>query len=245
MHQIAFDLKRGHLRTVAYGEKAMRGVDGMTAARFDLLCMIRQQQILEGGDMLTTGIPQRQIWTRLDVDKSTVSKMLCRLEEMGWVQRARSTARGDWRTKKVCLTPLGLMRIAKAMRIMFRQRTMLKYFERIFKDGPWRSKHVAQNLFEVSDTIQYVAACFGDRSIGCYDDATQLAEGSWCFLDSFYRRPFHILYEPCPRPRMPSAPRKGPRLPCRPMEYTDYENSIRAVIWGDEKRRRRRSRTQH
>ena len=240
MHQIAFDLKRGHLRTVAYGEKAMQGVGGMTAARFDLLCMIRQQQILEGGDMLTTGVLQRELWSRLDLDKSTVSKMLCRLEEMGWVRRARSSSPGDWRTKKVVLTSLGLERIAKAMRVMFRQRTMLKYFERIFKAGTWGSKHVMQNVFDVSEAIQYVASCFGDRSIGCYEHGAQLADGIRCFLDRSYRRPFHHLYEPCPTPRMPSAPRKGPRLPRRPFEFTAYENAIRDYLWGDEKRRRTR-----
>ena len=167
--------------------------------------------------------------------------MLCRLEEMGWVRRARSTLRGDWRSKMVFLTPLGLQRIAKAMRVMFRQRAMLKYFERIFKAGPWGSKHVVQNLFEVSDTIQYVASCFGDRSIGCYDDGAQLAGGAWCFLNTWYQRPFHHLFEACPAPRMPNPPRKGPRLPSRPLEFTVYEKAIRDGLWGDEKRRRRRT----
>lgn len=241
MHQIAFELKRGHLKTVAYGEKAMRGVDGMTAARFDLLCLLRQKSILGGGPPLTTGISQRELWQRLDLDKSTVSKMLCRLEEMGWVRRTRPTERRDWRSKKVFVTALGLQRIAKAMRIIFRERTLLGYFERIFKNvRPWKYKHVVEGLFEVCETIELIADCFGDRSLVWYDYGPQLLYGP---LDSDYfaRERFHPLYVPCPTPRTPNAPRKGPRLPCRPFEFSDYENAVRAVLWGDDKRRRART----
>ena len=238
MHQIAFDLKRGHLRTVAWGETALRGVGGMTAARFDLLCLLRQKNLLDpdyGHGPLRDGLPQHELSNRLDLHKSTVSKMLTRLEAMGWIRRERSTKPGDWRTKKVFFTPLGLQRIAKAMRVMFRQRTMLKYFERIFKIGKWRFTHVVKNLLEVSETIQYVADCFGDRSIICYDYGPQLAEGPW---DSFGRRlPYDPLYVPCPIPRMPPPPRKGPRSPCRPFDLGD---AALDRFWGNEKRRRKR-----
>jgi len=214
----------------------------MTAARFVLLCVMRLKAIVHGDfatdDPLRIGMAQREIWSRLDVDKSTVSKMLRRLEEMGWIRRERSKAPGDYRTKKVFFTKLGLQRIAKAMRIMFRQRTLLKYFERIFKAGNWRFKHVVKNLQTVSESIQYVADCFGDRSIVCYDYGPLLDEGPWDFWDYRKRLPFHPLYVPCPMPRMPPV-RKGPRLPKRPFEFTDYENAIRDVIWGTEKRRRR------
>jgi DNA-binding MarR family transcriptional regulator len=244
MHQISFDLKRAHLRTVAYGEAALRGVGGMTAARFDLLCLLREKSIFRGTPPLSTGIPQRELWYRLDVDKSTVSKMLTRLEEMGWVWRARSTLRGDWRSKKVFVTPLGLQRIARAMRIMFRQRTLLSYFERIFKAAaPWKFKHIVRSLLEVQETIQFIAESFGDRSIVCYDFGPQLFEGPWDFVDHQTRRPFSPLYIPCPTPRM-ARPRKGPRLPTRPFEFTPYENAIRDGLWGDDKRRRR-PRTTH
>jgi DNA-binding MarR family transcriptional regulator len=240
MHQISFELKRGHLRTVAWGERAMSGVPDMTAARFDLLCLLREKSILGEGEPLTTGIRQRELWTRLDLDKSTISKMLTRLEEMGWVRRTRSPRPGEWRNKIVFVTALGLRRIAKAMRIMFRQRMMLSYFERIFKaSAPWKHKHVVRSLLQVWETIQYIADCFGDRSIVCYDFGPQLAEGPWDFLDFRKRIDFHPLYAPPPTPRMPTPPRKGPRLPCRPFEFTPYENALRDGLWGDDKRRRR------
>jgi DNA-binding MarR family transcriptional regulator len=211
----------------------------MTAARFDLLFLLREKSILGEGDPLTTGIPQRELWTRLDLDKSTISKMLTRLEEMGWVRRTRSTRRGDWRSKMVFATALGLQRIAKAMRVMFRQRTLLSYFERILKDREPR-KHVVKSLLDAYDVIHYIADCFGDRSIVCYDFGPQLAEGPWDFLDFRHRKDFHPLYTPPPKPRMPPA-RKGPRLPRRPFEFTPYENAVRDGLWGDEKRRRQRT----
>lgn len=232
MHQIAFDLKRGHLRTVAYGEKAMRGVGSMTAARFDLLCLLRQKNILDpnfdqGRDPLRDGVTQRELWKRLGVDKSTVSKMLRRLEDMGWIRRERPTRREDWRTKKVFFTALGLKRIAKAMRVMFRQRTMLNYFERIFKGRQWGSLHVVKNLQKVSETIKFVAECFGDQSNIVYDYGRLLDDGPWTFFRYREERPLHPLYVPCPMPRMPAPPRKGPRFPCRPIEFTEAESTIR------------------
>jgi DNA-binding MarR family transcriptional regulator len=245
MHQISFELKRGHLRTVARGERAMSGVPDMTAARFDLLCLLREKSILGETEPLTTGIRQRELWTRLDLHKTTKSKMLTRLVLWGWVRRARSPRPGEWRNKIVFVTPLGLRRIAKAMRIMFRQRMMLSYFERIFKASmPWKHKHVVKSLLEVWETVQYIADCFGDRSIVCYDFGPQLAEGPWDFLDFRKRIDFHPLYAPPPTPRMPTPPRKGPRLPCRPFEFTPYENALRDGLWGDDKRRRR-PRTTH
>jgi DNA-binding MarR family transcriptional regulator len=242
MHQISFDLKRAHLRTVAWGEAALRGVGGMTAARFDLLCLLRQKSILYGREPLTAGIRQQELWSRLDLDKSTISKMLTRLEEMGWVRRTRSPRRGEWRNKIVFVTALGLRRIAKAMRIMFRQRLLLSYFERIFKASPpWKHKHIVKSLLAVWETVQYIADCFGDRSIVCYDFGPRLAEGPWDFVDHRTRKTFHPLYAPPPTPRMPTPPRKGPRLPCRPFEFSAYENAVRDGLWGDDKRRRRRS----
>lgn len=240
MHQISFELKRAHLKTVAYGETALAGVGGMTAARFDLLCLLRQRSVFGWGPPLTTGMSQRALWQRLDLHKSTISKMLCRLEEMGWIRRTRSDIRGDWRSKKVFLTAVGLQRIAKAMRIMFRQRVLLKYFERIFKSArPWKYKHVTESLLQVCETIELIADCFGNRAHVSYDYGPQLCAGPFDPMDLLEREPFHPFYTPCPAPRMPNAPRKGPRLPCRPLEYTAYEKAVRDGLWGDDKRRRR------
>lgn len=240
MHQISFDLKRGHLKTVAWGEKALRGVPNMTAARFDLLYLLRQEVLSYGGDPLTTGLTQRELWQRLDLDRSTISKMLRRLEEMGWIRRLRPSNPREWRTKKVLVTTLGLQRIAKAMRIMFRQRLLLSYFERIMKGHRrWKLQNVMKSLVEVRETIQDVARCFGDRSVMTYDLGVQLDGWPLGFRSSFSQGAFHPLYQPPPAPRLPPK-RKGPRQPVRPIEFTEYENALRAFIWGDEKRRRRR-----
>ncbi len=243
MHQISFELKRGHLRTVSWGEKVLRGVPGMTAARFDLLCLVRQKAILRSSDprdALTIPMSQRELWQRLDLDKSTVSKMLSRLEEMGWIRRGRARGIRDWRSKAVYLTDLGLRHIAKAMRIMFRQRPLVAYFERIYK-ARIPNKHVVRTLHATWKDLRFLAECFGDRSNIAYDFGPGLTYGplDW---DFFGREPYHPLYQPPPKPKLPPK-RKGPRQPIRPFEFSDYENSLRAAIWGDDQRKRRPKKT--
>ena len=239
MHQISFELKRGHLKTVAWGEAALRGrVPNMTAARFDLLYLLRQRAISYGDGALTTGILQRELWQRLDLDKSTISKMLRRLEAMGWVYRTRPTNPRDWRTKKVFVTQLGLRRIAKAMRIMFRQRLMPAYFERIVKEHRrWRIRHPVKSLCHLRETIHDVARCFGDVSLLTYDLGDRM--DGWPLGFDHPGRTLHPLYQPPPPPPRSPPTRKGPRLPCRPFELSEQEELILDSLRSNPRRRRR------
>jgi DNA-binding MarR family transcriptional regulator len=245
MHQISFEFKRGHLRTVAWGEAAMASVPGMTAARFDLLCLIRQKAIFEGRDdprsMLAMGLTQKKIWSLLDLSKTTISIMLKRLERIEWVHRGRGSGK-EWRTKVVRLTPKGLFSIAKAMRIMFRQRTMLKYIEDVFKKAPAHKRtHVVKAIHGVWEHINFVARIFGDRAAIAYDMG-DIIEGWPSELSTREPCPRHPFYAPPPRAKRPPKPLRGAaRDPSgRPFEFTAYENAVRAIVWGTEKKRRLR-----
>ena len=101
MHAIFFGLKRawhGTLRTTRHALAAV----GLTAARFDLLY---------AASMATPGRPptQRQLRLELGVNRTTVSRMLRSLEELGLVTRDRAYA--DRRTRIVNLTAAGLSRV--------------------------------------------------------------------------------------------------------------------------------------
>lgn len=184
MHAIAFQAKRVHLCTVAFGHHVLKKVRGMTAARFDLLCLLRQASLgltssaKTSRDPLKVGVTQKEIIQRLDLCRSTVSKMLARLEEMGWIRRARD--RNDRRVKRVFFTPTGLRRTWHAMRTVFRQRALLARFEELFKLLQPRT-HVVQALRDFWNRLHAVAKGFGDRSLVHYDLGTDDQNGDPAF----------------------------------------------------------------
>ena len=171
MHSIVFQAKRLHLRTVAFGHLVLRKVKGMTAARFDLLCLVRQASLWRDvGDPrtngLTKGMTQLEITRRLDLCRTTVSKMLTRLEQMGWVRRVRDAI--DKRKKRVFFTDLGLRQTAHAMRIVFRQRKLLARFELLAKRLWPHKKDVVIALHEFWAGLDRMAAAFADMSMVHY-----------------------------------------------------------------------------
>ena len=170
MHAISFHAKRLHLATVAVGQMTLdwAGVEGMTPARFDLMCLLRQSGIAlqrrfrrptDGGKWIGSDeavMKQRTLVKRLGLHPSTVSKMITRLEEMGWVTRSRDY--DDRRVKIVEATPLGMRRIWKAMRRVFRERLMLKPFETIVRQ-----------MLPTWHVLDGIAAYFGDHSDFSYE----------------------------------------------------------------------------
>jgi DNA-binding MarR family transcriptional regulator len=133
MHAVSFVLKRAHLQNVAFGKKALKKVPGMTPARFDLLYLLRRVAIAEGpsADPLALARRQTELWKDLGLHRSTVAKMLSRLEELGWIRRERDEL--DRRTFVVALTKKGLRLIWRAMRRVFRQKIIRKEYERLFR----------------------------------------------------------------------------------------------------------------
>src|SRR5262245_21710400 len=129
MHCVTFMLKRAHLQNVTFGRRVLKKVRGMTPARFDLLYLLRRVALSEGPSFHPLAATRLQSGLRKDLGlhRSTVSKMLKRLEEMGWIRRERNTI--DRRTFSVRLTELGLRRIWRAMRRVFRRKVMIRAYE--------------------------------------------------------------------------------------------------------------------
>src|SRR5215475_11440027 len=121
MHAVTFSIKRAHLGGVAFGKRVVKKVHGMTPARYDLLYVIRTAN----GRCVTHGtayfLRQDTIRARLGLHPSTVSKMIKRLIEMGWLQKERRPVE-DARTNIIQLTRRGLKDIKSAMRLVGGQR---------------------------------------------------------------------------------------------------------------------------
>lgn len=168
MHQMTFQLKRGHLRAVAAGKEIFAKIEGMTPARFDILCLLRQNAIRFGGGDNLHFLRQQTIERALDLHPSTISKMIKRLVQMEWVTCTRDTNNGDRRHNIVELTALGLRRIWLAMRLLWRERVLLKEFEDIVTElHPTR--HVFESLQELDTTLDLIGRSLGDRSTFYYD----------------------------------------------------------------------------
>ena len=87
MHSLTFHAKRFHLGAVAFGKKVVAKVKGMTPARFDLMYAIR---ITNSGCPLTNRLcgyflRQDRLRKILGLSPSTVSKLIKRLVQMGWI----------------------------------------------------------------------------------------------------------------------------------------------------------------
>ena len=181
MHAVSFAAKRLHLATNTFGQRVLDGakVRGMTPARFDLLCLLRQPGIelqkrfrhdkkskLPWPGANEAFLRQCVIVRKLGLHASTVSKMVKRLCEMGWVTVSRDYP--DRRFKVVVATPLGLRRIWEAMRRVFRGRLLLKPYEMVHRQlRP--THHVLEALDDTFQLLDALADWFGDRAEFFYD----------------------------------------------------------------------------
>ena len=108
MHAVFFGLKRAHHSTLRIS-RAMLARIGLTAARFDLLYALNSSTKKNG-----RGIRQATLRRVLGVGRTTVSRMLASLEQLGLVKRTV-----DWldrRQRLVQLTGDGRHRITFASR---------------------------------------------------------------------------------------------------------------------------------
>lgn len=95
MLNAAFALKRAYYSTLRFSRAALEGT-GLTQPRYDLL------QVLWGQE---SGVGQKRLRLILGVNRSSVSEMLCALEELGYVRREIDP--NDRRCKIVWLTEAG------------------------------------------------------------------------------------------------------------------------------------------
>jgi DNA-binding MarR family transcriptional regulator len=163
MHALSFGFKRAHWSGVRVGKRVLEDVDGMTPARFDLVYLIRRVRLDDPN--MSPGLTQDALWKALGVHPSTVSKMLARLLDMGWVTRSRYAF--DRRTWLIRLTDLGLRKVWHAMRILFRGRALLRAYEELFPTGPFG--HVVTRIHRLVMTLKAIAYTFGDRSNAWFD----------------------------------------------------------------------------
>jgi DNA-binding MarR family transcriptional regulator len=104
MHTVFFGLKRAHHSVLRISRDALAKI-GLTAARFDLL----YATMANGG-----AAPQRTLRRLLGVGRTTVSRMLASLEQLGLLKRSVDSL--DRRQKRVELTTEGRRLIASAHR---------------------------------------------------------------------------------------------------------------------------------
>jgi DNA-binding MarR family transcriptional regulator len=165
MHAVSFALKRAHLRAVAYGLEVVERVRGMTPARFDLLYLLRRRVVADADvvvrDPLAPARSQSELCKDLGLHRSTVARMLKRLNELGWIKKTRS--RTDRRTFDVALTRVGLRKIVRAMRRVFRMRVLRCSYENIFCRAQPKM-HVVDAMKSTLCVLRKISYAFGDRS---------------------------------------------------------------------------------
>jgi DNA-binding MarR family transcriptional regulator len=176
MHAVSFALKRAHLRAVAYGLEVVEDVRGMTPARFDLLYLLRRRVIADADvvvrDPLAPARSQSGLCKDLGLHRSTVARMLKRLSELGWIKKTR--CRTDRRTFDVALTRVGLRKIARAMRRVFRMRVMRCTYENILCRARPKT-HVVAAIDATLSILRKIAYAFGDRSRVWYHHGGKVA----------------------------------------------------------------------
>jgi DNA-binding MarR family transcriptional regulator len=161
MHPVFFGLKRAYYATLGLTRRTLRKM-GLTAARMDMLYVIHKK-----GRYST---PQGDLWRTLGVCPSVVSRMLKRLEEMGYVERSVVTC--DTRKRTVKLTIQGRARILRAIRQFIGWGYAQLALHSALEPKRWHSEwhtHVAVSRGE--EFLRLIRLGFGDRaSLSVYPD---------------------------------------------------------------------------
>ncbi|MEA2750752.1 MAG: hypothetical protein QOI41_4895 [Myxococcales bacterium] len=153
MHFLMFQMKRAHLRSVAAARALSLRVE-LTPTRYDYM------QTIVG---FRVEPPQHLLWRVLGISRTSASKMVRRLMELGLVQRRRAPR--DRRTFLVSLTPLGEKRWRKTFRHLHKKRPFQRRFERAFGERSWKTFGAVDRL---NDTLRLVAKHLGDSSWTLY-----------------------------------------------------------------------------
>ena len=147
MHDVAFTIKRAHLRTTHIAQRCVRRF-GLTPARYDMMYAIWQHRATRQSDL----------WSLFHVSRTTVSRMLIALEGLGLVQRTRRRGRTSCALE---LTTKGQDIIRDAVRGCHRPLCLL--FESFFPRVRGRLDRACK-VSELRDRFARVAVAFGDRS---------------------------------------------------------------------------------
>ena len=153
MHFLMVRMKRAHLRALAAARPFSRRV-GLTPARYDFMhaiCVFRVEP------------PQHLLWRAFGISRTSASKMVRRLMELGLVQRRRSPR--DRRTFLVSLTAEGEKRWRRTFIQLSKKRPFQRRFERAFGNRSWKSFRAVDQL---TNTLARVAKHLGDTAWPLY-----------------------------------------------------------------------------
>jgi DNA-binding MarR family transcriptional regulator len=128
METMIFGVKRAFYATLNITRPVLAGF-GLTPARYDVLYAIVDADTQHGV------CPQRSLWRVLGVARSTISKLLRNLEELGLVRRERWSI--DRRQRYVSLTALGRVRLQRAHRSLVLGNHIPLAVESALREPPW------------------------------------------------------------------------------------------------------------
>ncbi len=155
MHFLMFQMKRAHLRSLAAARPLSLRV-GLTPARYDFLQVVATFKV---------GPLQHFLWRALGISRTSASKMVRRLMELGLVQRRR--APHDRRTFIVTLTAKGDKHWRRTFLHLYKTRPFQRRFERAFTEGE-RSWKTFRAVDRLNDVLTKVAKHLGDTAATLY-----------------------------------------------------------------------------
>jgi len=149
MHELAFRLKRAHLRAVELHKPLAKEYE-LTPARFDAMLVIWRC----GGKCL-----QSRVWRELGLAPSTISRMLKAMAEKGLVWR--EVSQRSLRERAVGFTSYGLDCVVRAIKALIRADTLREVWDRIHGEG---RAFVARTI----DAVRRVGRGLSDSSTHAY-----------------------------------------------------------------------------
>jgi len=160
MHNVFFGFKRAHHATLGLTRNILKRM-GLTAARFDMLYALKDSRL---------GMLQSRLRRLLGVSRTTVSRMLASLEQLGLLTRKLSWS--DRRTRDVLLTPRGRASIVFAHRRLTRSGwAQLALDSALGTDGAYRWYREGDSTEAtalIDGLLGEVRRVFGDRATLVY-----------------------------------------------------------------------------
>ncbi len=171
MHPIFFGLKRAYYASLGLTRRTLNKM-GLTAARMDMLHVVHRNGRYP--------LLQHQLWRTLGVCPSVVSRMLKRLEAIGYVRR--EVVFGKSRYRKVFLTTKGRATILRAIRQFISWGYVELALRSALEPNCWHSDGILHVLLgRFRDYLWGVCVGFSDRAdLGLYQ--TNVTE-----MNSLYR----------------------------------------------------------
>jgi DNA-binding MarR family transcriptional regulator len=177
MHTVFFGLKRAHHATLGLTRNALKRI-GLTAARFDLLFAAKSAGRF--------GLLQSRLRRLLGVSRTTVSRMLASLEQLGFLTRRVTCS--DRRTRLVELTPRGRATMTLAHRMFTRSGwAQLAIDSALGTEGQFRWYREGDGIASTAlfdCLLRYVRDAFGDRATLRYPWDPEHV-GPWDLVDDF------------------------------------------------------------